>query len=31
MESTMELECPGVEKKKRWQAKTVAKSGGGGE
>lgn len=27
----MELEWPGVEKKKRWEAKTVAKSGGGGE
>lgn len=27
-DSTMELERPGEEKKKRWEAKTVAKSGG---
>ncbi|KAL0419886.1 UNVERIFIED_CONTAM: hypothetical protein Sradi_1402100 [Sesamum radiatum] len=29
-ESTMELERPGEEKKKRWEAKAVAKSGVGG-
>lgn len=27
-DSNMELERPGEEKKKRWEAKTVAKSGG---
>ena len=28
VDSMMELERPGVEKKKRWEAKTVAKSAG---
>lgn len=28
VDSTMELERPGEEKKKRWEANTVAKSGG---